>query len=293
VSDQLCPSCAGRSDDGLLCPRCWSRTERDLRAIPGLWREMETTLTRQSQTGTGNGGKNSVRPLPFDVTASEVSAEVKTCLVNWVRTFTHGDWPDDTVVSICAWLLARDQRIRGHEEAPEFVDEIADVVHRLRRLIDLRPEMVYLGPCDKIMGYEPGDDGGQHPVTCRHQMYARQRDESYDCPGEPGVPCDAVYNVKARRDEMVEKASYQLATISLCAQLLGMFGLPVKVETIDSWTRPRTRINHATGQEVVVRTAQLWRKGVDEKGVNTYLVGDVEALVREMLERKQQRKRTA
>jgi hypothetical protein len=274
MSDQLCPSCAGRSDDGLLCVRCWAKTERDLRAIPGLWREMETTLTRQSQTGTGNGGKNSVRPLPFDVTASEVSAEVKTCLVNWARTFTHGDWPDDTVVSICAWLLARDQRIRGHEEAPEFVDEIADVVHRLRRLIDLRPEMVYLGACPARVG--------EDVELCLHQMYARKRDESYDCPGEPGIPCGAVYNVKARRDELLLLAADQHATVGTCAKVLGLFGLEVKAETIWNWVRPRT-------VRGVTYPPKVWAVATTDTGESMYRVGDIEDLVREAMDVKAQK----
>lgn len=285
MSDQLCPSCAGRSDDGLICQRCTAKYRKDLRAIPGLMRELETTLTRQSQTGTGNGGKNATRPLPYDTKASELGGEVKMTLVNWVRTFILGDeWPGDSIPSICGWLLARDQRVRGHEEAPEFVDEIGDVVRQIRYVIDLRPEMVYLGVCSHVLRQEVGEDGEQHPVHCLKQMYARKRHESYDCPGQHDVPCGAVYNVEVRRTELLALAAHQLATVGLCAQVLGLFGLPVKADTIWNWVRPR---------EVRGRTypPKAWAKGTNDKGESLYLVGDIEALVRESIAVKEAKQR--
>lgn len=284
MSFQICPACDGRSDDGLICPRCTYRYRKDLRSIVGLMKELDTTLTRQSQTGSGNGGKNATRPLPFDVHASEMWDEAKTFLVNWVRTFTLGDWPDDTIPSICAWLLDKDQRIRGHEEGAYFVDEIGDVVRRLRRAIDLRPEMVYLGVCPHVLGQERGEDGEQHPVTCRHQMYARKRDESYDCPGEPGIPCGAIYNVEERQAFLWTLARDQRATIGDCAKVLAVFGLPVKSETIWNWARART-------QRGTVYPAKVWPVGHNDKGENVYRVGDIEELAREAIERKDAKNR--
>lgn len=282
MSEQLCPACAGRSDDGLICNGCTQAYRKHLRSIPALMRELETTLTRQSQTGTGNGGKNSTRPLPFDAHASEIAGEVKTCLVNWVRTFMLGDeWPEDGVASICGWFLAREQRIRGHEEGLYFVDEIADVVRRVRRAIDLRPEMVYLGVCENSVDV---DDEGNTDL-CRHQMYARKRDEAHDCPGEPGYHCGAIYNVKERQEYLRELARDQSATIGTCAQVLALFGMPVKAGTIDSWTRPRTRTDH-NGDVHVMHPPRLWRTGVNEVGANVYRVGDIEDIVKETMARK-------
>lgn len=287
MSYQICPACDGRSDDGLICNRCTANYRKDLRAIPGLMRELETTLTRQSQTGTGNGGKNSTRPLPFDVTASEVGAEVRAFLKVWVDTFILGDdWPGDTPALKCTWLLKVEQRIRGHEEADLFVDEIADVVRRLRRTIDLRPEMVYLGVCNHQVGNELDSDEYERPIYCGHQMYARKRDEAYDCPGEPGVVCGSIYNVAARQEYLRGLAREQSATVGLCAQVLGMFGMPVKVDTIWNWTRPR----EIRG---VVYPPKVWATGTNDKGENLYKVGDIEELIREATEKKAMRESIA
>jgi hypothetical protein len=213
--------------------------------------------------------------------------EVKTCLVNWVRTFELGDdTAKDGIASICGWLLARDQRIRGHDEAPYFVDEIADVVRRLRRTIDLRPEMVYLGVCERIVEHYADEEGDCHPIPCGHQMYARKRDESYDCTGEPGFYCGKVYNVAARQEYLRGLARQQSATVGLCAQVLGMFGMPVKVDTIWNWTRPR----EIRG---VVYPPKVWATGTNDKGENLYKVGDIEELIREATEKKAMRESVA
>lgn len=288
MSEQLCPACAGRSDDGLICNGCTSALRKNIRAIPALMRELDTTLTRQSQTGTGNGGKNSTRPLPFDAHASELADEVKNFLVAWVRTFELGDWPEDGIASICGWFLARDQRIRGHEEGAFFVDEVADVVRRIRRAIDLRPEMVYLGVCGNLIDVFHEESGDITPELCNHQMYARKRDEAHDCPGEPGVHCGAIYNVKDRQEYLRELARDQSATIGTCAQVLALFGMPVKAGTIDSWTRPRTRTDH-NGDVHVMHPPRLWRTGVNEGGANVYRVGDIEDIVKETMARKSAR----
>jgi hypothetical protein len=266
----LCPSCFGRSDDGLVCPQCAAAARRDLMRIPSLMRELDTTLTRQSQTGTGNGGKGAVRPLPFDGNASEVGDTVRTTIVTWVREMHLGDvWPADTMPAMCRWLIERTERIRGHAAGAQMVDEVAYSVRILLRAIDLRPQMVYLGPCQTVIGtYQ--DEDGEHPELCRYQMYARARDEAFDCP-----ECRAIYNVAAKRAEMLELVKDQTATVGTCAQVLAVFGVEVKAETIHNWAR--------LGQR---NPPRLWRVGLNEKGEAVYRIGDIEELVRDAIDRR-------
>lgn len=271
----FCPACERDSDDGLLCHLCARKMRQDVAAIPSLMQELEITLTRQSQTGSGNGGRSAVRPLPFDSNASEVGAEVKMALVNWVRTFEIGDgWPADRIPSICGWLISREARIRGHEEGAMFVDEMADVVRRLKRAIDLRPSLVYLGVCENRIDGE----------LCRNQMYARARDKGYECPGHQGHPCGATYNVADRRAHLVSLCADQLATVSVCAQVLAMFGMDVKVDTVSRYTRARK------GRDGKVYPPRIWAKGTSDKGEKLYRVGDLEEVAREGMAHRDARK---
>src|SRR5664279_1069939 len=145
--NQTCPSCQGRSDDGLLCRREVLAFTDDLNAITDLWVELELTLTRQTKTGSGNTGIKKTeaitRPLPYNGHASDLGHEVRDTLTMWVRAFDLGDtMPANTVPAICAWLLERPERIRGHADVSHFVDELPDLVHRMRHAIDLRPERI-------------------------------------------------------------------------------------------------------------------------------------------------------
>jgi hypothetical protein len=282
-----CPSCQGQSDDGLLCQREVLRYSDDLHEIIDLWVELDLTLTRQTKTGGGNTGIKKTeaitRPLPYNGHASDLGHEVRDTLTMWVRAFNAGDtMPTNTVPAISAWLLERPTQIRAHADVSHFVDELPDLVRRMRRAIDLRPEMIYIGPCPAQVAL---DQDGQ-PVYCKHQMYAGKRDEGYECTGEPGVPCGALYNVEKRRTELLALAANHHATVNSCAQVLGMFGLPLKADTLDTWTRPRIRTDHQ-GNQHIQRGPRLWRVAVNERGQSLYRIGDVEALVRESMTKKE------
>ena len=251
----------------------------NLHTIADLWGDWEITFTRQGQAGTGNGGRSATAPLPFDARAADIGAEVKMALVNWVRTFDLGEqYPTDDIPAICAWLAAREARWRGHAEGGYFCDEIGDVVHRLRHVVDTPPAMTYLGVCDHVL-----DD--QRP--CGRQMYARHRDTDYVCPGEslrdpdtgkalgPRRECGQWYDVAARRDHLLGRVLGETATITMCARVLGLFGIPIRVETVQSWARPRTL---RTGR---VLPPKVWRNDVNDKGESVYLIADIEALARE------------
>jgi hypothetical protein len=71
----------------------------------------------------------------------------------------------------------------------------------------------------------------------------------------------------------------QTATIGECAKVLAVFGLPVKAETIWNWARARE-------QRGVTYPARVWSTGRNDKGECLYRVGDIEALAREAIERK-------
>lgn len=276
VNQPTCPSCGALTTDGLLCTRETNALMRNLAELPSLLRELQTTLTRQSQSGSGNGGKGAERPLPFDNNASEVGDVVKNTLSTWVRELDLGDTDGlaDNPRALAHWLLLRIERIRGHAACTEIADEIGHCVKLISRAIDNRAEQVYLGPCQNIVEGKP----------CATQLYAPAHAEAYDCPNEA---CKVPVNVAARRAELLALVEDSVATINVCSQVLARFGHEVKASTIQNWVRSR---EDRAGK---VWPPKLWSKGKDEQGRETYRLGDVTVLAMEMLDKKAERRRKA
>lgn len=270
MNQLTCPSCGALTTDGLLCTRETDELKLHLAQLPGLLRELDTNLTRQNQSGGGSDkirNKDAPRPLPYDGNASEVGDVVKNTLSTWVRELDAGDTDNlaNNSRSLAHWLLARFERIRGHQAAGEIAEEISYCVKLIRRAIDVRADRSYLGPCQQIVDAAP----------CATQLYAPAGREAYDCP-----KCGTPVNVADRRAELLGMVADQEATVGTCAQVLALFGLDVKAATIQNWSRPRISRDGTTWPP------RLWSSGFNEEGARLYRVGDVETLIHEAVETK-------
>lgn len=175
-----CPSCGGRSDDGLTCTLCMAPLKRALSELPELMRELRLNLTRQNQAGSGNGGRGRETPLPYDVNSSEVYFCVTNTVAAWIRELDAGDLSDlgaDTMTAWCRWLIKRIPRIRAHPDAAQLIDEILYCHRIIRPAIDRPPDREYVCPC----------------VICGHGVYA--------APGATWAACQRCAAVAERDDE--------------------------------------------------------------------------------------------
>jgi hypothetical protein len=284
-----CPACARRSDDGLVCARCTRFAVNDLAAIAGLWPDLEVTLTRQARVG-GPAGRRSrlhVAPVPFHEAAATVVGDVRFALVAWMAAFDLGDTlPSTNPAPICRWLADRANRWRGHPEGHLFADEIGDCARRVVRVIDAPPVTIYLGTCDEITDVRTDDDGYDHEILCQTELYARPSDLTHEC-----RVCHTVYDVPARRTEIVRRSMASAATVNVCTKLLAAFGLPVTSDTIQNWARPKRRRNHETGQMETVAPPRLSSVGKNTMGQRLYHIADVETLARESMEIREAKRR--
>jgi predicted Rdx family selenoprotein len=172
-------------------------------------------------------------------------------------------------------MLVRIERIRSHIAAAEIADEISYCVRIIRHAIDRRPDKVYLGPCQTIVEGAP----------CKTQLYAPATAEAYDCP-----QCGQPVNVAQRRQELLALIADQVGTVGTCCQVLAMFGLEVKADTIQNWARARE------ARDGTVWPPRIWHIDKDLSGAKMYRVGDVVTLVHEAVKIKanrQQRRKSA
>ena len=253
-----CPSCGSRVPDWLLCRSCTDRLERDLTALPELMRELRTTYTRQSQAGTGNGGKGAETALVFDENAATVQDEVINTIGTWIREMDLGDTQNlaPNMRAWCRWLLDRINRIRGHAAGGELVDEIADCVKRVKRAIDRPADRLYCGKCD----------------VCQADMWARQGEDDIICQTCKNALPSVVssYSVDVRRSAMLAAAADSLATRSeILTAVPGMYGVPINGDTFQTW----------------VKRGRLADKGTRD-GQKIYRLGDALDLARDVATRK-------
>lgn len=246
-----CPVCGDQTDDGLLCrTKCTQRLRQALRSLPELMRELRINYTRQSQSGTGNGGKSAVTPLMYDVNSSEVRYTVENTVGTWIRslmedygeamerrTLVCGGHACTVVVEFaagpnittwCEWLTARIHRIRGHVAVEQIYDELIYSVRLVRKAIDRPADREYLGTCDLCCSdlFAPAgtaEAGGEiHCAKCA------------EVAGPFGfVP---IYDVADRRAWMLAKFREGLATAQeILTACPSMYGVQINSGTFYAW----------------------------------------------------------
>ena len=81
-----CPACGGTIATGTLCQTCLDTLARDLDQLADALDQLDTQLARQARAGNQGGtARSAIRPLPFDLPASDVHDLVRSVLVGWTR----------------------------------------------------------------------------------------------------------------------------------------------------------------------------------------------------------------
>jgi hypothetical protein len=262
-----------------VCGGCEAELKRALADVLWLAAELDTTLAKQGSKATG--GRSASIPLPYDPRATEAAAVLRSALVGWVRVLAE-DVADaavpygptceqcqhpscrwilwlpgpaaDTMPAMARWLLAGAERLVMHAAADEAVGEICSAVRSAIRLIDLRAERGFAGPCHAIV------DGR----VCGASLYARADAAKVRC-----RQCGAEYEVGERHEWMLASREDKLLPAALAAHALTSLGWPVTGERIRQWAH-RHRILAA---------------GTDAQGKALYRVREIRQLLVEGRER--------
>ncbi|MCA1185723.1 hypothetical protein LCD36_04555 [Saccharopolyspora sp. 6T] len=245
-------NCGNPVEDAALCNGCWGQVDAALRSISWLAEELQVTITRQSvgSKGPKTASAPDETPILFNVAARERQDDLRTVLVGWVRCLWEWRGADrldceDTLEGMAAWLLRHPTWCRQHPAADELWDEIRDAVERCVQVIDRAPDRIYLSLCDADL-----DDG----TVCAARLYGREDRSTATC-----RECGTRWDVTERRGWMVARAAHEEVNSVKLSDLLAALGYAVPSSTIRTWAR----------------AGKLERRGKDERGRPTYLVGDV------------------
>lgn len=208
--------CSRPAGDAFLCGRCLAELEQDLAEVPFLIRELEVVLTRQTvYAPRSDGGRSSIKPLPFHVAASDTRQKINRALERWAKALIVDSCPrSGRPEHTSAFLLGRLNQIGHHESAIDIAKQISEPIGKARWLIDRPADKWYAGPCNN----EILVDGGS-PRECGQELYAKTGAVVVECQA-----CEAQFDVKARREWLLQAAEDHLANASTIARAVTWLG---------------------------------------------------------------------
>ena len=152
----------------------------------------------------------------------------------------------------------RVERIRGHADAGQMIDEILWCAEAARSAVDLPHDGAYCGKCD----------------ICDRPLYASREAAEVVCRYCSWAGIEAVYQVADRRQDMASKAEAELLPKAQILDVAPSYRLTINPSTFRAWT--------ARGQ--------LVPRG-DKRGVPLYRLGDALDLQRRVLRAEREAKR--
>lgn len=286
MTKQTC-QCGQETAGATLCPKCTKTLLFAITNIAAYWLDLETVRTKQTRltTDTSTPTLGKTQPLVVDTrfldrtgTGTQADTDTRTTLEAWANTVLEEDPPlagpahrdclhtscsavrrrrppTNTVTSRTRYLLRQERHITTATWAPNILDELTDLEHRLRRLIDRPPVRLYLGACTRTI--TPG-------VACDHAVYATEGEDWGTCTADD---CDMVYNVAASRHGLETALDEQLYTAAEIASLSTYLSLNASREqvrlAINKWGHRGRITAHAHNQD----------------GHPMYLYGDIRVLL--------------
>lgn len=232
-------------DTHTTCDHCANQLEQALGDCTWLEEELETTITRQRGAATEGGSRSANDGLPWHERASDARRTLLKALTTWMAYSSahqlagtprwHGA---DSITARSRWLLNVVHGLTLTEHGPAAVDEITAAVQTCYKVIDLRPEREWAGPC-----------------ACGIDLYRTK--------GQQWVRCDAC-GEQTDTEELLERLKGgvmgRLVTAREGAGLLCKFGLSTEQGTIDKWRQ---------------RKPELLERGHNHKGHRLYLFDDL------------------
>ncbi|WP_070010968.1 hypothetical protein [Streptomyces abyssalis] len=134
-----------------LCVSCRKRLARDLESLPGLYAECALHLDGGSDRRRERTSGGPLPGMPFNAAAAEVRSSVLLVLAGWAGVVNQERGispPPRAVAPMAAFLLRHAAWLAAHEAAGDLSEEITQLVHTARRVIDPDPaRTVPVGDC--------------------------------------------------------------------------------------------------------------------------------------------------
>lgn len=210
-----CKAQCGTDTDMYLCAGCASTLRSDLGAVEWLLSELNVTYSRQHRFGAlvGSLARSAESPVPYHQRASDTALALRSELVTWFRLMRGDKRAVGDEEGMAHWLGHHITMIRSHPSAGELAIGINQVVGTAHSVIDRPADTWYAGPCE-----------------CGEDLNARSKQGSVSCSS-----CGQVYDIEARRSELLRAIEDQLVTTSELCRALTMLGRELSNEQVRKW----------------------------------------------------------
>jgi len=281
--------------DQYACRSCTGRLRGLLTDLPGLFGDLDTTLTRQAvfttrYASTGPATPDidddphpapltaATTPLVVHLGAADAIFVTRNTLVAWADWITavRGHTLPTTWAGIGEYLRDATRWLARHPTGPQAIDELSAALRHARTAIDRPADRVFVGTCGALietpMRLGAVDDTGAPvpslvPTTCTEQLYAHDGCATVECPR-----CGTTWDVSVRQQTLLEQLEdHVLPAVDLARAIDGL-GVPVTADRIRQWKRRRV---------LAVAVDEQGRPRADRRGRPLYRVGDVLDLVAE------------
>lgn len=278
--------------DAYVCRTCTGRLRGLLTDLPGLFGDLDTTLTRQAVFTTRYAGTGPTTPDPDDehpapqtaattplvvhLGAADALFVTRNTLLAWADwvTAVRGHHLPTTWARIADYLRDAARWLSQHPDGPQVVDELTAALRHARATIDRPADRAFIGTCGALietaMHLGAVDDTGAPvlslvPTSCTEQLYAREGRPVIDCPR-----CGTTWDVAARQQALLEQLEDHVLPAVDIARAVDGLGVPVTADRIRQWKRRRL---------LAVALDDHGRPRADVRGRPLYRVGDVLDLV--------------
>lgn len=236
MTDTICPTCGYPTQDGAYtCEECLTGFGNFIGSVPALEEQLLITMTGERSPIPGYSAPSSEAPLPYDVRAGDLLAELRNELVGWVRqcheegvrhSSPHAAYPEDTLGSMVDWLLWRVDGMAWVKWSPHAVRAAARLEERVMRAIDPVVSRTYLGQCE-----------------CGAQVWLKDGETVGRC-GDRG--CGKTYPADEMRAKLEAELDDRLMTAGEIATATVIMAYPRSREwvtaTIEQWGRRKRLI---------------------------------------------------
>lgn len=227
-----CQHCTAPAD-AVLCHSCTDALTDLLAHVPGILEELDVALTRQAKLRPVRGlAVVDAVSMPYNVSAAEQARDLRAVLLPWVTRIR-----DDLGINVrpghtSTAALARGLQnytgfIRRMEGAEGLLWDLRETVEKVRRVIDVRIEKVFVGSCRSVFNA----DGERQPV-CSEHMYAPARNVEFTC-----GKCGTVHDVKSRQKQAIAASENRVLAPQMIARALTRNGEPLNVERLYNWVK--------------------------------------------------------
>lgn len=210
-----------RPTNGWLCTACLAELRTNIRRIPDVLVDLQTTKTRQDVHGGNGGGHSTGSKPPLNLTAMTVHLDLEVMLRTMYGHAGGTEGVTDYVMAKFITFPRCYQRLTAKPCVIEYAHQLPRLLDQATTLIDTPANTVRVGTCPT--------------PHCGTELTARENDTDTTCP-----TCGHTHNIHTTRLHRILQAlgdNGQPVRASEAVRRFNKAGLTLTTKDVENWVR--------------------------------------------------------